>query len=122
VGRPPLCALDWHVISINLVQGNFPGETRARQEIAAALSTVDVTWVLDGTPLELSRTPVKPALDAENLGLVEGFYFTAGRVMSPDDLTVGTHTLRILVTDPRGVSFDSQITFFVDAAGTGACL
>jgi len=42
--------------------------------------------------------------------------------MAPSDLTVGQHTLRILISDPSGPIDDSQITFCVDAAGTGACL
>ena len=116
------CELDWHVISINLTDGNFPGESRTRQEIADALSLVEVAYFLDGVALQLERTAVKRAVDAEVLGLVEGFYFTSGRVMAPGDLTVGQHTLRIVVTDPGGLIADSQITFFIDAAGTGACL
>ena len=118
------CALDWHVISINLVDGNFPGETRKRTEIAAALSAVAVTWILDGATARSVTNPCQArAVDAEaRFGLVEGFYFTAGLVMAPDDLAAGQHTLRIMVTDPSGLVADSQITFFVDDVGTGACL
>jgi hypothetical protein len=116
------CSLDWHVISINLNDGNFPGESRSRQEIAEALSLVEVAYILDGVALELDRTAVKPNVDAAALGLVEGFYFTSGRVMAPEELTVVQHTLRIVVTDPSGLIADSQITFVVDAAGTGACI
>jgi hypothetical protein len=116
------CSLDWHVISINLNDGNFPGESRSRQEIAAALDTVHVAFALDGVDLELERTAVKRSVDAAALGLVEGFYFASGRVLAPEELTVGQHTLRIVVTDPSGLVADSQITFFVDAAGTGACI
>jgi hypothetical protein len=116
------CALDWHVISINLTDGNFPGESRSRQEIADSLALVDVAYFLDGVALELERTAVKRAVDPEALGLAEGFYFTSGRLMAPEELTVGQHMLRIVITDPGGLIDESQITFFVDAAGTGACL
>jgi hypothetical protein len=116
------CELDWHVISINLNDGNFPGESRTRKEIADALSLVEVAYFLDGVALELERTAVKPNVDAAALGLVEGLYFTAGRLMAPEDLAVGQHTLRVVITDPGGLIDDSQIAFFVDAAGTGACL
>jgi len=116
------CSLDWHVISINLNDGNLPGESRTRQEISEALSLVEVAYILDGVALELDRTAVKPNVDAAALGLVEGLYFTSGRVMAPDELAIGQHTLRIVITDPSGLIADSQITFFVDAAETGACI
>jgi hypothetical protein len=116
------CTLDWHVISINLTDGNFAGESRTPREIAAALSALQVSYVLDGTALQLQRTPVKPDLNPAANGFVNAFYFTSGRVMAPEDIAVGQHTLAIVVIDPSGPIDQSQITFFVDAAGTGACL
>jgi len=41
--------------------------------------------------------------------------------MSPSDLSVGRHTIAILVEDAFG-SFEDGISFFIDASGTGACL
>ena len=126
-GTPPwegrhYCVLDWHVIAVNLIDGNFPGESRTPREIATSLETVHVEYFLDGAPLEVRRTPVKRAVDPTAVGLVEAYYFTAGRLMAPEDIAVGQHTLRLLVTVPEGVFSDTQITFHVDAPGTGACL
>jgi len=45
-----------------------------------------------------------------------------GRVLSPSDLSVGAHTLRLQSSDSSCVIFDNTITFYVDAAGTGVCL
>ena len=43
--------------------------------------------------------------------------------MSPDDLSVGQHELTVRITDPvSGLDESDGITFFIDAAGTGACL
>ncbi len=43
--------------------------------------------------------------------------------MSPDDLSVGQYELSARFTDPTSGLDDSDgITFFIDAAGTGACL
>jgi hypothetical protein len=41
--------------------------------------------------------------------------------MAPDGLAVGAHVLTLTETDPTG-TYSDGITFFVDAAGTGACL
>lgn len=114
------CSLDWHTIAIYLTDGNAPGESRTLHEIATYLSTVQVAFSLDGTPLDTTRTPVEPNLDPG--GLTDALYFAAGRVMAPADLSVGTHTLGIVISDPGGIIDTSQITFFVDAPGTGACL
>jgi hypothetical protein len=85
--------------------------------------TAEVVYLLDGA-LEKTQTAVKPNLNPEALGLTEAWAFTAGRLMAPEDLSLGshTHTLRVVITDFTGVVADSQITFFVDAAETGACL
>jgi hypothetical protein len=43
--------------------------------------------------------------------------------MSPDDLSVGQHELSVRFTSPAsGLDESDGITFFVDAAGTGACM
>jgi hypothetical protein len=116
------CSLDWHVIAIFLFDGNAPGESRTPQEIATALSAMQVEYSVDGTPLDTTRTPVKPNSDAGALGFTDSFFFAAGRVMAPADLSVGAHTLGIVISDPGGIIDTSQITFFVDPSGTGACL
>ena len=42
--------------------------------------------------------------------------------MSPNDLSVGQHQLSVRFTDGAGLDDSDGITFFIDAAGTGACL
>jgi hypothetical protein len=55
--------------------------------------------------------------------LERAWYFQEGRIMSPDDLSVGQHELSARFIDPNtGLDESDGITFFVDAAGTGACL
>jgi hypothetical protein len=44
-----------------------------------------------------------------------------GRILSPDDLSIGQHELSVRFTDPTsGLDDGDGISFFVDAAGTGA--
>ena len=51
----------------------------------------------------------------------KAYAFSEGRIMAPSELSVGSHTLAYTATFPAG-SEGSQITFSIDAAGTGACL
>ena len=117
------CSLDWHVIAVTLFDGNLPGETRTPHEIAAELSAFSETIYVDAVRLDTVVTPVKPTLSSESLGLVDGFWFTTGRVMSPSDLAVGTHTLATEQRDAAGnITDSSNVTFVIDAAGVGACV
>jgi hypothetical protein len=80
-------------------------------------------FILDGAALAMTRTPIQPALNPQGFGLERAWYFQEGRIMSPDDLSVGQHELSVRFTDPTSGLDDSDgITFFIDAAGTGACL
>jgi len=108
------CSLDWHVVAINLSDGNLAGESRTRQEIAESLSTVEVVFSLDGVPLDTTRAPVRPNLNPPSV-LFDALTFTEGRLMAPEDLSVGAHTLGIVISDPGGIIDTSQIIFFVDA-------
>jgi hypothetical protein len=116
------CSLDWHVMAVNLFDGNFPGESRTPHEIASELSTINEAIWVDGVPLDTTRGPVKPFLNPESLGLVNGFGFATGRVMAPSELSVGTHTVHTETSDPTGIIFTSDITFTIDPAGVGACV
>ena len=112
------CAEDWHVILVGWVDG---GDTSFdHQQAQAALDPVTVSFTLDGAALETTRTPIKPFNDPEPFGMERAWYFQQGKVIAPDDLSVGQHELSVRFTDPTGV-FDTGITFFIDAAGTGAC-
>jgi hypothetical protein len=49
--------------------------------------------------------------------------FQEGRIMAPTGLSVGSHQLVGTISDPSGGPPDVlEITFFIDASGTGVCL
>lgn len=112
------CALDWHVILVSTVEGNRPGESLTNQEIWDNLEARQVTFLLDGAPLEVERTNPRRTTNPEFRGFYEAFYVNTGRVMAPDELAVGQHTL-VAIGSLQGVI--SRITFFIDAPGTGVC-
>jgi hypothetical protein len=114
------CSLDWHVAAVSAFDGNATGETRTPHEIATALSAISIDLFIDGSQLDTVRTPVVPLLQPVP-GFDQLYGFTVGRVMAPADLSVGLHTFTE-VTSAGGVTSSSQATFYIDAAGTGACL
>lgn len=117
------CSLDWHVISVTLSDGNFPGDTGTPSEIAARLTALSETIYVDGARIDTGLTAVKPLLDPAFYGLVNGFWFTTGRVMAPSDLAVGPHSLATELRDASGtIILSSNVTFVIDPAGSGACV
>lgn len=114
------CVLDWHVFVIAWIDGGDASFTRDDAE--ASLGPIVQTFSIDGAPVETERTPIKRFLRAEALGLEEAYFFQEGRLLSPGDLAVGAHTMRVESMDSTGVIFDGTITIHVDGAGTGACL
>ncbi|MFL5909831.1 MAG: hypothetical protein ACJ768_04595 [Gaiellaceae bacterium] len=109
------CALDWHAILL----ADF--EDGPQQAAAAVLANMDYRFTLDGSPLPVTRTAVKRFL---RFGAsADLFYSQWGRVMAPSDLAPGAHALGVVGSDLAGNVFGTDaITFYVDAAGTGACL
>lgn len=114
------CAEDWHVILLALVFGGDASFTR--QDAEAIASAVTVSFTLDGAPLPTTRTALKPFLGAEQFELEEAYAFQEGRIMAPTDLSVGSHQLVVTVTEPGFPTDVGEITFIVDAPGTGTCL
>ena len=79
--------------------------------------------LLLSAPLDTTTTAVKRMTNPEQRGFVEAFSVQAGRVMAPEDLSVGQHSLRALGTRPgRSPTPMGPITFFIDAPGEDACL
>jgi hypothetical protein len=122
------CAEDWHVI---LVAGIDGGDASFRREQAvASASQTRFDFTLDGAPLATERTAIRRVVKPETIQVPEGeeklkeaYSFQQGRIMSPDDLSVGRHELTLTQTDTAsGEAEQLGITFFIDAAGTGACL
>lgn len=114
------CAEDWHVIVLAAVDGGDASYTR--QQAEAILDPITLTFTLDGEPLDTTRTVIKPYLAPELLDLERAWYFQQGRVMSPADLSVGSHHLVVTWIEPGFPTFELEITFFIDGPGTGACL
>jgi hypothetical protein len=103
------CALDWHVILLADIE-----DTKAQAEASA------MDFTLDGAPLASSRTAVKRYLGQ---GAQPALWSVIdGAIMSPSDLAVGVHTVSVDAVFADGFEFASQITIFIDAVGTGACL
>jgi hypothetical protein len=115
------CAEDWHVILIAWIDGG--DASFGHQQAKASLDPVTNNFTLDGAALATTRTPIKPFNDSQAFDLERAWYFQEGKIMSPDDLSVGQHQLTVRFTDPTSGLDDSDgITFFIDASGTGACL
>jgi hypothetical protein len=115
------CVEDWHVLTAALaVDEANDGVTSVGQAKALFDPTV-MTFALDGAPLETTRQPVKPFLGDSP---AKGYALVQGRVVAPGELAAGSHTLAVTIeNDPvvPGVNvYTSQ--FFIDAAGTGACI
>lgn len=113
------CAEDWHCIVIADIEGGGPDFTQS--DAAAIIDDLTVSFTLDGAELPTTRTAISRFLDPARFDLEVAYYFQQGKVMSPSDLTVGQHDLQVSVRDSSGPVFESGITFFIDAPGTGAC-
>jgi hypothetical protein len=77
-------------------------------------------FVLNGVPLATTRTKVVRYLHPEPA--VKAYAFSEGRIMAPTDLSVGTHTVSVTVSESGVETFVDQAIFFIDPPGTGACL
>jgi len=111
------CVEDWHAVTLAQIV-----KTTSMREAQIFLDPIVMTFVLDGSLLETTRTPIKAFLDQEFVEK-KGYLFAQGRLMAPGELTVGSHVQVVTVNDPslpEVVVLTNQ--FFIDAAGTGTCL
>lgn len=117
------CALDWHVISILIVEGSVDDQKLTNREILGQIAGRDVVFTLDGAPLATDRTTPRRLTNPEFRGYDEAFYVQVGRVMAPTELAVGTHELRatgnLFGQPPEDLG---TITFFVDQPNDGVCI
>jgi hypothetical protein len=113
------CVLDWHVLAYIIYTPDA-----SPQEASASFESLVMTFTLDGQVLTTKRTPVKRVADPSFLGADNAWFIQQGRLMSPSDLTRGSHTLAVTIFNPEIPSDNDQLetTFYVDPAGTGACL
>jgi hypothetical protein len=123
-----VCATDWHVMFINLIVTDSVagGDVHTLGEAKTAFGSTEVTYALDGAPLAVRVTPVEPFLG--DLASVDpnatvGYHQKTGAILAPAALSVGAHTERVRYYEGGVLFFDlGDVTFYVDAAGTGACL
>jgi hypothetical protein len=95
-------------------------------EARALFATIQVRYELDGVPLLIMVTPVKPWLrDLATLDpdATAAWVQTSGAILAPDALSVGAHTEHVRIYENSTLTDDlGDVTFFIDAAGTGECL
>jgi len=98
-------------------------DTYMRQQAAADASLTNIVFILDGQAIQdTTRTAFIRFLNPEFFGADEAWSCQIGKIFAPGTLTVGTHQLTAYIIDPVFGDFETSITFYVDAAGTGACL
>jgi hypothetical protein len=115
------CVEDFHALLLGLAVDEANDGVSSVGDAKKLFAPTVMTFVLDGVPFETTRLPVKPiALDPP----AKAFVLVQGRVVAPDELGAGSHTLTVTVENDPAVPevqvFTSQ--FFIDAAGTGACI
>jgi len=118
------CAEDWHVIVVAYITDDLNrNDTFTPQDAKAELNPLVIIFTLDGQVLDdTKRTAVKkvPTTVTYDPGVTEAWFIQEGQLMAPEDLSVGTHTLSYTAVGP-GVNDADNITFFIDAPGTGVC-
>jgi hypothetical protein len=121
-----VCAEDWHLLSTFLVVTDGTDGVATVAEARALFSTIEVTYERDGAPLVVESTAVKPWLgDITSLdpAATVAFGRNTGAVLSPDELTVGAHTQRVRIFTEGELFIDfGNVTFVVDAPGSGVCV
>jgi hypothetical protein len=109
---------DWHVIVVAWIDGGDSSFTHQYAE--NSLNRITTTFTLDGAVLSSTHTAIKRFLDPGE-GLEAAYFFQEGRIMSPDELTVGEHQLAYAAFEDGQLFDQDSITFFIDAANTGTC-
>jgi hypothetical protein len=122
-----LCATDWHLLNINLVVTNSDGTITTQQQAVTSLNNTTVHYTVDGAPLATEVSPVRNVVDPQVIdpAATQGWGQTTGAILAPDALGVGAHTEHVTGTDLVDPTEDFDlgvVDFFIDAAGTGACV
>jgi hypothetical protein len=107
-------AADWHTILIASFDG--PPDVPNQQAVALEVAQTEVLFDLDGVPIELTVTPTKRVTNPERFGLTEAWGAQWGRVMAPDDLPAGEHTIHCIVLFQGVNIFENTVTIVMDPA------
>jgi hypothetical protein len=105
------CSADWHYLGITML-----GEV-GHQQAAAFLSTVSMTFAIDGTPVtHTTRLPIKPFVGT---GIRGQFGLSVGKLIPRGSIAVGEHSLETVVTVTGFEPQDYLVTFTLtpDACG-----
>lgn len=114
------CVDDWHVMLSAFFDGG--DQSFKLQDALDSLGTVEIEWTLDGQVItETERTPIKRFLEPEGFGFERAYGFQDGFFVAPGELSVGSHSLQMTI-DPDTDPLTFEITFNIDASGTGACV
>ena len=111
------CVEDWHLVQVAWAAGGDKSYTY--QSALADLSGITNTFRLDDTTLPITQTPITRRVVSS---FFENEYgYAVGSFLSPSDLSIGAHMLTFITTFPDE-SFEVDITFYIDAPGTGVCV
>jgi hypothetical protein len=115
------CTTDWHVILVAEISGG--DSSFSEQDAKNELDQVTLAFTLDGAVLPTKRTAIKRFLDPTSFvpEWDKAYYFQQGRVMSLDELAVGSHSVSFTEVI-LGEESQDGITFFIDPEGESACL
>jgi hypothetical protein len=105
------CSTDWHYFGVTLL-----GEG-GHEAAAAFLSTVAISFTVDGTPLAgTTRLPIKPFVGT---GIRGQFGVSVGKLIAPGSMALGDHTLETVIAVPGFDVQDYLVTFTLarDACG-----
>jgi hypothetical protein len=87
-----------------------------------------LVWHLsvDGAPVTTTSTAIARDPGAQQLfGFAVGYVQTTGISVAPGSLALGAHIVHLSIDDfngPGTIEDEGDVAFFLDAAGTGACL
>jgi hypothetical protein len=114
------CALDWHTLVVGDIEGG--DSTYALSDAEAIISQMDARFSVDGVPVGVVATAIKPFAAGELYGLENAYIRQWGHIFAPADLAPGRHTVSAEQSLPLGEVWSSRISIVVDPAGTGVCV
>ena len=108
-----LCSADWHYLGVTLLAEG------SRQQAAAYLDQVAITYAIDGAPVTPTmRTAIKPFVGT---GIRGQSGVSVGKLVAPGSIATGDHVLETSITTPDGGTAILAVTFTLspDVCGQG---